>query len=169
MSNSVNYPELKLTQIAWVVPDIEKSKSLFRSLLGITNFSPTDVTRLQEYRGTYYDELADAENLVTMTYSGGNFIEIIQPLSGKSIFADCIRDNPSGIVHHIAYSTPLKNLETVINKFENEGYKIISSFDTPIAKIVFFDTREQFGVFTEIMGIAEDGEKVVQQMKIELS
>jgi methylmalonyl-CoA/ethylmalonyl-CoA epimerase len=43
---------------------------------------------------------------------------------------------------------------------------VISSFDTPIAKIVFFDTRKEIGVFTEIMGITKEGEKAVQEMKI---
>lgn len=72
---------LKPSQIAWVVKDIEKSKTFFKEMFGIKNFMPTGTTRLQDYDGTYYGELADAENLVTMTYSGGTFIEIIQPVS----------------------------------------------------------------------------------------
>jgi methylmalonyl-CoA/ethylmalonyl-CoA epimerase len=44
----------------------------------------------------------------------------------------------------------------------------VSSFDTPIAKIVFFDTRQDIRVFTEIMGITKEGEKAVQDMKIKL-
>jgi methylmalonyl-CoA/ethylmalonyl-CoA epimerase len=43
---------------------------------------------------------------------------------------------------------------------------VVSSFDTPIAKIIFFDTREEIGIFTEIMGITKNGEKAIQEMKI---
>jgi len=156
-------------QIAWVVKDVEKSKTFFQEMLGVTNFSPTGTTRLQDYDGTYFGQPSDAENLVTMTYSGGTFIEIIQPVSGKSIFKDFIDNNPIGGIQHIAYSTPIANLDKVISEFENEGFSVVSSYDTPIAKIVFFDTREDIGVFTEIMGITEEGEKVVQEMKIGLA
>lgn len=39
------------------------------------------------------------------------FIELIQPISGKSIFKDYIDNNPTGGVQHIAYSTPIANLD----------------------------------------------------------
>ena len=160
--------DLQFTQIAWVVKDVEKSKTFFQGMLGVTNFSPTGTTRLQDYDGTYYGEPADAENLVAMTYSGGTFIEIIQPISGKSIFKDYIDNNPTGGIQHIAYSTPITDLDNVISGFENRGFTVVSSYDTPIAKIVFFDTREEIGVFTEIMGITKEGEKAVREMKIDL-
>lgn len=157
------------TQIAWVVKDVEKTKTFFKEMLGVKNFSPTGTTRLQDYDGTYYGQPADAENLVAMTYSGGTFIEIIQPISGKSIFQDYIDNHPKGGVQHIAYGTPIANLDQVISEFQEKGFSVISSFDTPIARIVFFDTREEIGVFTEIMGITKEGEKVVQDMKIEMA
>lgn len=161
--------KLKPAQIAWVVKDVEKSKKFFQEMLGVRNFSPTSKTRLKEYDGTYYGESSDAENLFTMAYSGGMFIELIQPISGKSIFMDSITNNPAGGIQHIAYSTSIANLDNIISEFENKGFEIVSSFDTPIAKIVFFDTREEIGVFTEIMGITKEGEKAVQEMKIGLA
>ena len=166
--NKKDIPGLTPSQIAWVVKDVEKAKTFFKEMFGVSNFSPTGTTRLQDYDGTYYGELADAENLVAMTYSGGTFIEIIQPISGKSIFKDYIDNNPTGGIQHLAYSTPITNLDNVISEFENKGFKVVSSFDTPIAKIVFFDTREEIGVFTEIMGITKEGEKAVQEMKVGL-
>ena len=159
---------LKPAQIAWVVKDVEKTKSFFQQMFGVANFSSTGITRLQDYDGTYYGEQADAENYVAMAYAGGTFIELIQPISGKSIFKDYIDNNPIGGVQHIAYATPIANLDNVIADFESRGHSVVSSFDTPIAMIVFFDTREEIGVFTEIMGITEDGEKAVEEMKIAL-
>lgn len=167
-TNKKDTSKLTPTQIAWVVKDIEKSKSFFQEILGITNFSPTVTSRLKDYDGTYYGEPSDAENFVAMAYSGGTFIELIQPISGKSIFKDFIDNNPTGGVQHIAYSTSITNLDRVISEFENKGFTVVSSFDTPIARIVFFDTREEIGLFTEIMGITKEGEKAVQEMKIRL-
>jgi len=166
--NKTDPPLLSPTQIAYVTKDIEKTKKYFKEVLGVRNFSPTGITKLQDFAGTYYGELADAENYVAMAYSGGTFIELIQPISGKSIFKDFIDNNSVGGVQHIAYSTPVANLDNVIADFESRGFKVVSSFDTPIAMIVFFDTREEIGVFTEIMGITIAGEKVVEEMKISL-
>jgi catechol 2,3-dioxygenase-like lactoylglutathione lyase family enzyme len=167
-ANHKNNSGLQPAQIAWVVKDVEKAKTFFVEMFGVTNFSPVGTTRLQDYDGTYYGMQVDAENLVAMTYSGGTFIEIIQPVSGKSIFSDYIDSHPAGGIQHIAYSTPIANLDQVIADFERKGLSVVSSFDTPIAKIVFFDTREEIGVFTEIMGITPQGEKAVQDMKISL-
>ncbi len=169
MNNTDNNKfKMGLAQIAWVVKDIEKSKTFFQQMLGVSNFSPTMTTHLKEYDATYYGEPSDAANLVALAYSGGTFIELIQPLAGKSVFKDYIDNNPAGGIQHIAYSTPLANLDNIISAFENKGFKVVSDFDTPIAKIVFFDTREELGVFTEIMGINEQGEIAVQQMKNEM-
>jgi len=149
--------DLTLSQIAWVVKDVEKSKVFFQEVLGIKHFDKTTTTRLQDYGGTYYGESVNAENLVTMTYAAGLFIELIQPVSGKSIFQDYIDGHPTGGVQHIAYTTPIDNFDKVIAAFEHRGISLVSSFDTSIAKIVFFDTRKEIGVFTEILGMTAKG------------
>lgn len=47
----------------------------------------------------------------------------------------------------------------------NKGFQVVTSVNHPIAKIVFFDTSEDMGVFTEIMGITEEGREAVEKMK----
>jgi len=153
------------TQIAWVVKDITVALKFFKEAMGIMNFSPPDIIRLKEFQSTYYGEPCDGESLVSIAYSGGTFIELIQPLSGRSIFRDYIDKNPAGGVHHIAYSIPVTDLDKAIAEMEKKGLSVITSVDHPIAKIVFFDTSKELGVFTEVMGITEEGEKAVQQMK----
>ena len=156
---------LTLTQIAWVVKDIETTLRFFQDVMGISNFSKVDTIRVKEFDATYYGKPSNAESLVSMAYSGGIFIELIQPVSGNSIFQDYIDKNPAGGIHHMAYSLPVAKLDKVISEFADKGFPVISSFDHPIAKIVFFDTCKEIGVMTEIMGITEEGEKAVQQMK----
>ena len=136
-TNKTKSTGLNTSQITWVVQDVEKSKMFFQEMFGVKNFMPIGTTRLQDFDGTCYGERVDAQNLVTMTYSGRTFIEIIQPISGKSIFKDCIDNNPTGDIQHIVCSTPIENFENLISEFENKGFKVVSSFDTPIAKIIF--------------------------------
>ena len=155
---------LNLAQIAWVVKDIETTLRFFQDVMGIS-FSKVDTIRVKEFRVTYYGKPSNAESLVAMAYSGGIFIELIQPVSGNSVFQDYLDKNPAGGIQHYAYSIPVTKLDKVISEFADKGFPVISSFDHPIAKIVFFDTSKEIGVMTEIMGITEEGEKAVQQMK----
>jgi hypothetical protein len=154
-----------LTQIAWVVKDIKIAESFFRETMGIGNFSKPDIIRLADFETTYYGELCDGESLVSMAYSGGTFIELIQPIAGRSIFRDYLDKNPAGGLHHMAYSLPVADLEKAISEMANKGRPVITSVNHPIARIVFFDTTKDLGVFTEVMGITEEGKKAVQKMK----
>ena len=156
---------LNFAQIAWVVKDITVAKKFFQDVLGISNLSNVVTIRVKEFDATYYGEPSDAESLVSQAYSGGTFIELIQPLSGPSIFQDYIEKNPAGGVQHVAYRVPVANLDKVISEFADKGFPVISSFDTPIAKIVFFDTYKEIGVMTEIMGITKEGEEQIEKMK----
>jgi methylmalonyl-CoA/ethylmalonyl-CoA epimerase len=158
-------PGLNLAQIAWVVKDIQSTLKFFQEVMGIGNFSKIQTIRVKEFDGTYYGEPSNAESLVAMAYSGGTFIELIQPLSGNSVFQDYLDKNPAGGIQHVAYRIPIADLDKVISEYVDKGYPVISTFDTPIAKIVFFDTSKETGVMTEIMGITEEGEKAVEKMK----
>ena len=165
MDMTKNFLGLNLAQIAWVVKDVNASKNFFQDVLGISNFSNVQTIRVKEFDATYYGEPSDAESLVSMAYSGGTFLELIQPLSGNSVFQDYIDKNPAGGIQHIAYSLPIAKLDKVISEFADKGFPVISSFDTPIARIVFFDTSKEIGVMTEIMGITKEGEEIVEKMK----
>jgi hypothetical protein len=157
--------DLKFAQIAWVVKDLKITERFFMDTMGIRNFSKVETSRAIEYNGTYYGKPSDAENLVTQAYSEGIFIELIQPVSGNSIFKDYLDNNPAGGVQHFSYSTALTKLDKVISEFADKGFTVISRFDTPWADIVFFDTSKEIGVMTEIMGITREGEIAIQNMK----
>ena len=156
--------DLQFAQVAWVVKDIKAAERFFKEAMGIGNFSKAVITRLEEFEGTYYGEPCDAQNLVSMAYTGGTFVELIQPVSGRSIFQDYLDKNPAGGVQHIAFRVPVRDPDKVISELTEKGYPVIATFNTPIA-YMFFLTPKDIGVFTEIMGITEEGEKAVQKMK----
>ncbi len=160
-----NFLGLNLAQIAWVVKDIKTAKRFFQDVMGISNFSKVETIRAKEFEATYYGKPSNAESLVAMAYSGGTFIELIQPLSGNSVFQDYLDKNPAGGIQHIAYRIPVAKLDKVISEFADKGFPVISGFNHPIAKIVFFDTYKEIGVMTEIMGITKEGEEQVEKMK----
>jgi hypothetical protein len=51
-----------------------------------------------------------------MAYSGELMIELIQPVSGRSIYSDYLEKNPDGGLQHIAYMVPVDQLENAIRE-----------------------------------------------------
>ena len=157
--------ELKFVQIAWVVKDITVAETFFTSTMGISSFSERQTIRAQDFKATYYGAPAEAESLVSIGYSGGTFIELIQPVSGRSVFNDYIEKNPAGGIQHIAFSVSIAEFDKVISELADQGYPVVAYYNTPIAQIAFFDTNKEIGVMTELMGISKEGEAQVEKMK----
>lgn len=156
---------MELIQIAWVVKDIEAAETYFRDVMGIDGFVRVDDFCAGDYEGTYYGQPSDAAWRVSSAYCGGAFIELIQPVSGRSIFQDYLDKNPAGGLQHIAYNMPIAKLEEAVSAMTGKGYRVITSVNMPVAKICFLDTYEQVGVVTEMIGLTEEGVRFVENMK----
>lgn len=156
--------QLEFAQIGWVVPDIHASVQFLTQALGVSFPEPQHV-RAQELHMSYRGEVVAAEWLTTQTYNGGTFIELIQPLSGQSMFHDYLEQYPQGGTQHLAYRLPVDGFERITNELREQGYPIISTVDHPIARMAFFDTYATLGVATEIMGITPEGWKAIEQMQ----
>jgi methylmalonyl-CoA/ethylmalonyl-CoA epimerase len=164
-SATKNSLSLQFTQVAWVVKNIKATERFFREVMGIDGFVKVENFRANEFEGTYYGKPSDAEWHVYIAYSGGSFIELIQPVSGQSIFQDYLDNNPAGGVQHIAYSIPIADLDRAVSELIDKGYPVITTVNMPVAKIFFFDTYKETGVVTEIMRITEAGAAYVQKLK----
>jgi methylmalonyl-CoA/ethylmalonyl-CoA epimerase len=162
ISNTI--AQLEFAQIGWVVPDIHASVQFLTHALGIAFPEPQQV-RAQDLHMSYRGELVAAEWLTTQTYNGGTFIELVQPLSGQSMFHDYLEKYPQGGTQHLAYRLPVAGFERIVNELREQGYETISAVDHPIARMAFFDTYATLGVATEIMGITPEGWKAIKQMQ----
>jgi methylmalonyl-CoA/ethylmalonyl-CoA epimerase len=156
---------LELAQIGWVVPDIHAAVKFLASALGIAGFPKPEQIRAQDLGMTYHGQVVDGEWLTTQTYNGGAFIELIQPLSGQSMFHDYLAQYPAGGTQHLAFRLPVSDFNRVTSDLREQGYAIISEVDHPIARMAFFDTYKTLGVATEIMGITPEGWIAIEQMQ----
>jgi len=156
---------LELAQIAWVVPDIEVSIKFLENSLGIRSFPAPQHMRAQDLKMTYYGKVEDAEWLTTQAFNGGTFIEIVQPLSGKSMFHDYLKEHPSGGTQHLAFRLPVADFEKVTETLLKQGFKLMGEVDHPIASMAFFDTYHLLGFAIEIMGITPDGYTMIRKMQ----
>jgi methylmalonyl-CoA/ethylmalonyl-CoA epimerase len=156
--------QLEFAQIGWVVPNIDVAVAFLSNTLGIAFPEPEHV-RAQDLNMTYHGTVEDAEWLTTQTFNGGTFIELVQPLSGQSMFHDYLSRYPAGGTQHLAFRLPISGFEHIVRELREQGHRIISEVDHPIARMVFFDTYQTLGVVTEIMGITPEGWKAIEGMK----
>ena len=156
---------LELAQIGWVVPDIHAAVKFLSNALGIAGFPQPQHIRAQDLSMTYYDQVVPGEWLTTQTYNGGTFIELVQPLSGQSMFHDYLAKYPAGGTQHLAFRLPVSDFERVTRELREQGYALISEVDHPIARMAFFDTYQTLGVATEITGITPQGKIALEQMQ----
>lgn len=164
MSNITNtIGTLKHAQICWVIPDIHATVKFLSNSLGIAFPKPEHV-RAQDLNMTYNGKVVDGEWLTTQAYNG-TFIELVQPVSGQSMFHDYLAKYPAGGIQHNAFRLPVNGFERVTNNLREQGYSVISEVDHPIARMAFFDTYKTLGVVTEIMGITPEGWKAIEQMQ----
>jgi len=156
---------LEMAQICWVVPDIHAAVKFLSNAMGIAGFPKPEHMRQQDLYMTYYGKVVPAEWLTTQTYNGNTFIELVQPLSGQSMFHDYLGKHPAGGIQHVAFRLPVSGFKRVTNELREQGYAVISEVDHPIARMAFFDTYQTLGVATEIMGITPEGWGIVKQME----
>jgi len=156
---------LELAQIGWVVPDIHVAVKFLTNALGIAGFPEPEYIRAQDLGMTYHEEVVAGEWLTTQTYNGSTFIELVQPVSGQSMFHDYIALYPAGGTQHLAFRLPVSDFDRVTGDLREQGYTLISEVDHPIARMAFFDTYQTLGVATEIMGITPEGWGVIEQMQ----
>lgn len=155
---------LEFAQLGWVVPDINATVKFLEKSLRVSFPQPYRYSA-EELNIKYYGKVVPSDGLTTQAYSGGSFIELIQPLSGQSVFHDYLAKNPNGGVQHLAFRLPVSGFEQVVNDLIQQGYPLIGEVDHQIARMKFFDTYETTGVATEIMGITPEGIKAIEKMK----
>ncbi|WP_169337653.1 VOC family protein [Segetibacter koreensis] len=152
-------------QIAWVVPDIQSAEKFFREVIGVQEFVKMENLRADQLEGMAYGKPGNFVFHLYMTYSGGSLLELIQPVSGQSIFQDYLDKHPQGGVQHIAFMVPETELRQCVSGLTDKGYSSILSLTLPVAKVSFFDTTKEIGVFTEIIGVTEAGVEFVERLK----
>ena len=155
--------KLEFAQIGWVVPNIQTTINFLAKSLGVTFPQPYRYNA-EELKIKYYGKVVPGDGLTTQVYSGGSFIELIQPLSGQGVFHDYLTKNPAGGVQHLAFRLPVNGFEKVVNDLVQQGYPLMGEVDHPIARMKFFDTYDTIGVATEIMGITPEGKIALDKL-----
>ena len=155
----------KFAQVCWVVRDIRAAERFFTESLGTPAFLRMENLKAADLEGTYKGEPADFEFHLYLCYSGETMLELIQPISGKSIYADFLDRHGGGGVQHVAFVVEEHELEAAVGSMVKKGHQIITTLSLPVARVAYFDTYPEIGVATEFIGLTDAGHDLVRALK----
>ncbi len=142
----IEVPEI--SQIAFVVEDIEDGMDRFGGILGL---GPWDIYRFEPPTltdTTYRGEPHDYSMILALAFAGETMIELIEPLEGPSIYTEHLDEHGEGL-HHVACFA-FEDTEAVVAEFEEAGMPVLQSGVFGEVPYWYFDTEEQLnGVIFE--------------------
>ncbi len=144
----------RFVQIGVVVADLDQAIHYLMEVFGIGPFRviewpPAGRTEMNRF---YYGEPADFTARMAFAELGAVELELIQPLEGKSIWADFLRDHGGGI-HHLRFN--VDEVEPVQTHLARYG--IVSAQHAcgirPGTQWMNFTSEERIGFVMEIMKV----------------
>jgi catechol 2,3-dioxygenase-like lactoylglutathione lyase family enzyme len=92
-------------QIAWVTRDIEATEQALTQLMGAKKWTRMLDIHFAPDTCTLRGEPADFLAHVSFSYAGDMQLELIQPVSGTSVYSEFLDDSGPGL-HHVAVAAP---------------------------------------------------------------
>lgn len=142
----VEVPEI--TQIAFVVEDLDDGMDRFGALLGV---EPWEVYRFEPPRltdRTFRGEPHEYSMALAITEVGDTMLELIEPLEGESIYTEHLDEHGEGL-HHVGCFA-FDDVDAVIEEFEDAGMGVLQSGNFDGVKYWYFDTADELnGVILE--------------------
>ncbi|MDC7709051.1 VOC family protein [Vogesella indigofera] len=151
-------------QVAWVVRDLAAAEKFFIETMGVSRFMCMDNLAAKDTEGTYLGRPGNWVCNLHIAYAGDTQIELIQPVSGASIYQESL-DRHGDAVQHVAYWLDDTDYDAAAAHLESSGYPQIQSFRLPILRVGYYDTRRVIGVVTEIIGSTGAGHELRRNLK----
>ena len=136
-----------LIQVAHVVRDLDKAMAYYWNELGI---GPWDVytfgppaLRESMVRG----KPSDHTYLLAVTWVRGVQLELMQPLTGRSIYDEHLEKKGEGL-HHIKFYYP--DCQAALERFRRKGIQVIQSGKFDEDEFYYLDTEPTLGFIVEI-------------------
>lgn len=144
----------EISQLAFVVPDLETAMKRYHRVLGI---EPWDVYRIgppEHEDGHYYGTSANPSFEIGYADRGDLELELIEPLDGPSIHRDFLERHGPG-VHHVACFA-LDDPYAAAESFEEAGLPMVQDGTWYDTHYMYFDTRDVLdGLYFEVLAGGE--------------
>jgi methylmalonyl-CoA/ethylmalonyl-CoA epimerase len=139
-------------QIGVIVQNLDQTITVLSELLGIKPWRvvPWPPEGRTDMNRVYHGEPGDYSARMAFAELGPIELELIQPVTGASIWADFLAEHGPGL-HHIRFNVP--EMEPVIAYFADLGIEVTQSASgiRPGTAWAIFDTERLIGFTIEVM------------------
>jgi catechol 2,3-dioxygenase-like lactoylglutathione lyase family enzyme len=134
-----------VSQIGIVVKDIPKTIEFYQNVLGLGPFVIPDIVYDEIH---YYGKVVDSKFKMAFCSLGPVEMEIIQPVSGPTIYHDFLKKKGEGL-HHLGFD--VKDIEKKLALCRKLGIRIIQGGQGSTSHFEYLDTEEIGGVIFELI------------------
>jgi catechol 2,3-dioxygenase-like lactoylglutathione lyase family enzyme len=115
-----------ITQVAWVVEDSAATEELLRGQFSVGTWTRIPDVRFGPEDCTVHGDPADFTVHVSLGYAANGTsdlqLELIQPVSGESIYTEFLAVSPPGL-HHICFE--VDDVEAACHSAETAGHQVL--------------------------------------------
>ena len=137
----------KIIQIAQVVRDIDKTMKKYHEILGIGPWSVYTFAPPALRECTFKGKPSDATWLLSLVWVGDTQLELIQPLSGETVYTPYLEKKGEGI-HHI--KEWVDDCAAAVEEYRKKGIEVIQSGKYDGDEFYYLDTEPQLGILYEL-------------------
>jgi catechol 2,3-dioxygenase-like lactoylglutathione lyase family enzyme len=113
-----------ITQVAWVTDHIEATETLLRGQFGSGPWTRIPDVHFGPEHCTYRGEPADFTVHVSLAYLGDLQLELIQPVSGTSIYTEFLERGGPGL-HHVCFE--VDDIDAARARAEASGLAVVQA------------------------------------------
>ena len=149
-------------QVAYVVRDLPAAEAWFQTILGVPSWFRMENVAFGadcSYRGRPSDSAAH----LSIGYLRETQIELIEPIRGKSLYAEFLEARGPGL-HHVAFDVP--DFSATVAALRESGLDLIAQGCVgPGSEFAYFDCESAGTSVIEILGFDEGVHAFMDQLK----
>ncbi len=134
-----------VSQVGIVIKDMDETIDYYENVLGLDTFVRPEITYLEKY---YYGDPVDSEWIMGFSSLGSVELELIQPITGPTIYHDFLKEKGEGL-HHLGFD--VDDIKEKIALCKKLGIEIIQGGKGATSQFEYLDTEKTGGVIFELI------------------
>jgi catechol 2,3-dioxygenase-like lactoylglutathione lyase family enzyme len=124
-------PDQTPVQIAWVTRDLDASETTLTALLGARKWIRMPAVHFGPDTCTHRGEPADFVANISLSYAGDTQLELIEPVSGTSVYSEFLARSGPGLHHVCTAASDPDAFTAMCEDAERDGATIVANGTMP--------------------------------------
>ncbi len=118
-------------QIAWVTDNLDATERTLSALLGARRWVRMPAVHFGPETCSYRGEPADFAADISLSYAGDTQLELIAPISGRSVYSEFLDRHGSGLHHVCIEAADLNSFDAKVRAAEADGAPVVCQGEMP--------------------------------------